>query len=176
MELLDKGKHCHEAFCHQLDYLPMQCKACKHFYCSEHFKYESHSCTEAHKLNYTIPECELCKRTIEFKRGKDLDLCLAEHMVTCEMRQTTEQSLVGAGIGKSSSGGSKRCAFNDCKSKDLFRVACENCDRVFCKHHRIPESHECGKNKKLPASCSKQAQRTASGKGVRTGFFTVSSF
>jgi hypothetical protein len=164
MELLDKGKHCHEEFCHQLDFLPTQCKLCGHFYCSEHFKYESHKCVEAEKLNYKIPTCELCQKTIEFKRGKNLDECLAEHMSKCELGSATKKESKP-----------KKCAYKDCRSNKVFKVACEDCSLFFCVHHRIPESHECKmKQKRIPSSCSKQIQNADSNK--KSSFFTVSVY
>jgi hypothetical protein len=149
MELLDKGKHCEEEFCHQLDLLPMQCKACKKYFCSSHFKYDAHNCEKSIGLNYKIPICELCNKAIEFKRGKDLDLCLAEHLQKCQfndIKSTNNQKT----IQKKS-----KCYFGSCKSSDVFRFECESCLQTFCNKHRIPEVHQCHRYQ-TGQSCSKQ--------------------
>lgn len=150
MELLDKGKHCDEEFCHQLDFLPMQCKACKKHYCSEHFKFEAHGCTESKKLDYKIPTCELCNQTIEFKRGLDLDFCLAQHMQRCEFNENSNLNRKKLA--------DKKCNFKSCKSKEIFRFDCENCSKMYCVKHRIPEDHLCTFISHKSESCSKQAR------------------
>ena len=136
MEVLDKGKHCQDEFCHQLDLLPMQCKACRKYFCSEHFKYESHHCKESEKLNYKIPTCQYCQQTIPFTRGKNLDLCLAEHMQRCYLNGYNKKP------AKTSSN-SKKCNYSNCKSSEIFRFECQSCSLVFCNKHRIPEVHNC---------------------------------
>lgn len=145
MELLDKGKHCEEEFCHQLDLLPMKCKACTHYYCSEHFKYESHNCKEYKKFDYKIPTCELCNKTIEFKRGQDLDLCLAMHMEKCQFNEINTKKT-----------NSNKCSFKACKTKEIFKFECLSCYKNFCNKHRIPEDHECTG---LSQTCSQQARQ-----------------
>jgi hypothetical protein len=142
MDTLDKGKHCSEEYCHQLDYLPMQCKACIKYYCSEHFKYEAHSCEQAKKLSYKIPVCQLCNNTIEFKRGKDLELSMNEHMQKC---QSTSLEIKPK---------KKNCNFKNCKSKDIFCFECEFCNLIYCNKHRIHEDHF--SQYAFPKSCSQQ--------------------
>jgi hypothetical protein len=149
MELLDKGKHCEEEFCHQLDLLPMQCKACKKYFCSTHFKYDSHNCQQSNGLNYKIPICELCNKTIEFKRGKDLDLCLAEHLQNCQFNESKSS------INKQMTNQKSKCQYENCKSSDVFRFECECCLQTFCNKHRIPEVHRCNRFQ-TGQSCSKQ--------------------
>ena len=143
MELLDKGKHCSEEFCHQLDLLPIKCKACFNFYCTEHFKYESHNCKQSNKYDYKIPTCELCNKTIEFKRGLNLDICLADHLEKCKIRNNLDlkEKIV------------KKCSYKNCKSKEIFVFECETCCLKYCTKHRIPESHKCVSNNQ---SCSAQ--------------------
>jgi predicted nucleic acid binding AN1-type Zn finger protein len=148
MELLDKGKHCSEETCHQLDLLPMKCKACLKYYCTEHFKYESHNCKEALKFNFKIPTCENCNRTIEFKRGKDLNLCLAEHLENCTLDEKHQTSKANRKETES-----KKCYFKNCKSKDVFVFECDWCAHSYCTKHRVPEVHLCLKNNQ---SCSSQ--------------------
>ena len=54
MDLLDKGKHCDEESCHQLDFLPLKCKGCEKYYCSEHFKYDLHQCKNSERFNRKV--------------------------------------------------------------------------------------------------------------------------
>lgn len=151
MELLDKGRHCQEEYCHQLDLLPMKCKACNKYFCSDHFKYESHNCKSFLKLDYKIPICEICNKTIEFKRGHDLDLCLAIHMDKCHINESIEpKSLQDDKKLKTKN----KCSFKNCKTKEIFEFQCENCSEKFCVKHRIPEDHGC-----KTASCSEQSRK-----------------
>lgn len=133
MDLLDKGKHCSEEFCHQLDYLPMKCNACLKYFCSDHFKYESHNCKKAENFDYQIPTCDLCHETIEFKRGKDLDLCLAQHLQKCQFSSRNQET-------KKST---KKCHYKNCKSKEVFVFKCDECFFTYCTKHRLPEDHIC---------------------------------
>ena len=158
MEVLDKAKHCQEEFCHQIDLLPMQCKACKKSFCAAHFKYDNHKCTESAKLDYKIPECKICNKTIEFKRDKDLDLCLAEHMQKCFIsnisnRSSTQPKKVTAEKSKA-----KKCMYKNCKTKEIFSFNCDTCQHTFCTKHRVPEIHKCSE---LLKSCSAQFNQTS---------------
>ncbi len=149
MDTLDKGKHCSEEYCHQLDYLPMKCSACHKYFCTDHFKYKTHNCEEAKKIDYKIPTCEICKNPIEFKRGKDLDLCLAEHMSKCQFTFTNNE------IQKPK----KVCNYKGCKSREVFRFECDVCNLNFCVKHRMPEIHLCKSDKIAAKTCSSQMQR-----------------
>ena len=151
MEVLDKGKHCAEEFCHQIDLLPVKCKACGYYYCAAHFKYEAHGCKEAVKFDYKIPTCDLCNQTIEFQRHKDLDLCLAEHMQKCQLNDfrggNKEQD--EAKMKKRPAKPSKKCSFENCRHKrDVFCFECETCGNTYCVRHRIPEDHDCTKTRR----------------------------
>ena len=170
MELLDKGKHCQEEFCHQIDFLPMQCKACKKHFCSEHFKYEAHRCTESEKFNFKVPVCEICSKPIEFKRGRDLDLCLAEHLEKClRINDETENGNKVTNEKKPT----KKCSFEGCRSKEnVFKFECESCSQVFCNKHRIPEVHNC--RVASHKSCSQQFRSANTKK--ESNYFSVSSF
>ncbi len=165
METLDKGKHCAEKFCNQLDYLPMKCKACNEFFCSEHFKYENHGCEKAKMFDYKIPVCDQCHKTIEFKRGKNLDLCLQEHMQNCQLRaedQNSKQQM------------KKYCNFKSCKSKEIFRFECDECQMIFCNRHRLHEDHVTH----LPSSksCAEQVRLMRNKKLISNSSSNITSF
>ena len=161
MDLSDKGKHCSEELCHQLDLLPLKCKACSKYYCSEHFKYESHNCEEAFKFNFKIPTCQHCNQPVEFKRGKDLDLCLAEHLQKC--------SLTGHTAKQSKS----KCHYKHCKSKEIFVFECDSCSHSYCTKHRVPEVHSCSTSNQT--SCSSQYNKSNKNEKM-INYFSVSSF
>jgi hypothetical protein len=161
MELLDKGKHCEEEYCHQLDYLPIKCKACSKFFCTSHIMYDAHGCTESHKLNYKIPMCPLCSQTVEFVRGKDLDLCLAKHMSECDLNGNKTK------LTKSNR---KKCSFEKCKTKDSLSFECPKCFNIFCINHRIQEDHKCTTNYQ---NCAQQA-KTRQGNNIF--YLSVKSF
>jgi len=136
MDLLDKGKHCNQEYCHQLDLLPIKCKACFNYYCADHFKYESHNCKLSEKFNYKIPTCNNCNQVIEFKRGKDLNICLNEHLKICKQNSNSNSN-------NNSNNKSKKCSYKNCKSKEIFTFKCDDCGLEFCTKHRIQEVHSC---------------------------------
>lgn len=147
MELLDKGKHCDEEFCHQLDYLPIKCKACSKSFCKYHIRYDDHNCKEANKFNYKIPTCPICNKTIEFKRGKDLDICLAEHMQICQedMSNLSQQMNKVKLKNNENKIYKHKCTMRNCKSKEIIQFECQNCHNNFCIKHRMREDHNCMK-------------------------------
>jgi AN1-type zinc finger protein 2 len=178
MELLDTGKHCSEEFCHQFDFLPVKCKACHKIYCSEHITYESHDCIEAKSLNYKIPTCELCSQIIPFNRSKDLDMCLAEHMQTCQLNDET--TLNNTKVQKKLAKELNKCCFDGCRSKDpVLNINCDSCDKKFCIKHRMPEIHKCVRKSPSPTasnhplSCSQQFRIE---KSLSQKYFTTSKF
>jgi predicted nucleic acid binding AN1-type Zn finger protein len=141
MEILDKGKHCQEKSCNRLDLLPIQCKACKKSFCSFHVKCEAHECKETSKIDYKIPVCQICNKTIEFDRNKDLNICLSEHMHKCYLNY-----LNNANQGKyfkEPEKEAKKCNYKKCKTKEIFQFKCDSCQLTFCTKHRVPEVHKC---------------------------------
>ena len=174
MELLDKGKHCSDEYCHQFDFLPSKCKACSKIFCNEHIKYDNHKCKEAYKFNFQIPACPLCNKTIEFQRGRDLDICLAEHMQSCENQENTNKKIVNK----------NQCSVIRCKNKkSIIPFECNNCSKKYCLQHRIPEDHDCqGKNNgqytdntNIFKSCSQQHNAVNNSK-ANNNFFTAKNF
>jgi predicted nucleic acid binding AN1-type Zn finger protein len=145
MELLDRGKHCEEEFCHQLDYLPMKCKACAKLFCNYHVKYDDHNCKEAYKFNYKIPTCPTCNQTVEFQRGKDLDICLAEHMQNCNDEKILNKKFSNISLKQQKN----KCSVLKCKTKDIIQFECKNCFKNYCVKHRIQEDHDCSARSQL---------------------------
>jgi predicted nucleic acid binding AN1-type Zn finger protein len=166
MDTLDKGKHCSEEYCHQLDYLPMKCSACHRDFCADHFKYEAHNCEQANKIDFKIPVCEICENPIEFKRGKDLDLCLAEHMSKCQLASPKQESQKPK----------KVCNYKGCKSREVFRFECDVCHLNFCVRHRMPEIHLCDSDKGVSRTCSGEMQRLENQKKSVFSFKKIFSY
>ncbi len=168
MELLDKGKHCEEEYCRQLDYLPFKCNACSKYYCVSHIKHDDHACKDSHKLNYEIPSCPLCSKTVVFTRGEDLDLCLAKHVKECETQIRSDSENKTTNQSKDSNH-TKKCAFDKCKTKDSLRFECNKCNKNFCIKHRIQEDHCCLINYR---NCSQQANANK----IKNIFYSVKNF
>ena len=67
---MDIGKHCQ--YCQQLDFLPIKCPICRHFYCQRHYPRERHNCLAKKKKKKTkrtkigvkcqLPSCQ--KQTV----------------------------------------------------------------------------------------------------------------
>ena len=164
MDLLDKGKHCEEEFCHQLDFLPIECKLCRRHFCSEHFKYERHGCEKASAIDFKVPTCELCNEVIEFKRGKHMDLCLSEHLAKFHLDSDDKRESATQSNAKPKKNNNK-CIVKGCRSKDIINFECERCANKFCNRHRLPEVHMCAAvNNNL--SCSSQAANPGSSRGI----------
>ena len=141
MEVLDKGKHCQENSCNRFDLLPIQCKACKKSFCSVHIKCENHSCQDSSKLDFKIPVCQICNKTIEFDRSKHINECLSEHMHKCYRNYLNNGNSVSSTRGPEKE--SKKCHYKKCKTKEIFQFKCDSCHLTFCTKHRVPEVHMC---------------------------------
>ncbi|XP_073647921.1 AN1-type zinc finger protein 2A isoform X3 [Tursiops truncatus] len=80
MEFPDLGKHCSEKTCNQLDFLPLECDACKQDFCKDHFTCAAHKCPFAFKKDVQVPVCPLCNSPIPVKTGEVPDVVVGEHM------------------------------------------------------------------------------------------------
>jgi AN1-type zinc finger protein 2 len=172
MELLDKGKHCSEEYCHQFDILPAKCKACLKIFCNEHIKYDNHKCREAYKFDYQIPTCPLCHETIEFQRGKDLNICLAEHIQNCENEESNM---------KKKKANKTKCSILKCKTKsNIMPFECKNCNKNFCIKHRMQEDHDCQARNELKLNsnfktCGQQ-HNAFNNTQIKNNFFSAKTY
>merc|ERR1712032_1296655 len=73
------ARHCHVKECRQLDFLPLQCKACHNYYCKECFK--AHNCPKASEHDRRVVICPLCKDSIAVT-GEDMKELLNRHCAT----------------------------------------------------------------------------------------------
>ena len=62
MELPDLGTHCGFLECKRLDFLPIKCNGCQKVFCSDHFRYENHSCPKEGVRDRQVPACPLCSK------------------------------------------------------------------------------------------------------------------
>ena len=56
MEFPTLGKNCEYPDCFQLDFLPIKCKYCQKYFCTEHFLPDIHSCSEFKALRVETAE------------------------------------------------------------------------------------------------------------------------
>ncbi|XP_059753361.1 AN1-type zinc finger protein 2A isoform X2 [Balaenoptera ricei] len=80
MEFPDLGKHCSEKTCKQLDFLPLECDACKQDFCKDHFTYAAHKCHFAFKKDVQVPVCPLCNSPVPVKKDEIPDAVVGAHM------------------------------------------------------------------------------------------------
>ncbi|ESP00020.1 hypothetical protein LOTGIDRAFT_113088 [Lottia gigantea] len=137
MELPDLGKHCSQASCKQLDFLPMKCDCCFKIYCGDHVMYNSHSCSESYKKDNQVPVCPLCNSPIPVKQGESADVVVGRHIDTdCQSDPAKERRKVYT----------NKCSAKGCKHKELVPVICEKCRKNFCLKHRHELDHNCQVN------------------------------
>lgn len=184
MEFPELGKHCHNAECKQLDFLPMKCDSCSEIFCKDHFSYDNHRCPEAHRKNVQVPVCPLCNEPVAFKRGELPDIRVSEHIDRdCKSDPATvkRQKIY-----------TNRCNKKGCKTKELVKITCDNCRLTFCLKHRHESDHECagrtqGGSRSSPAAnkagaaamhrfqSSQNSQQINSGQARIPQFFSSSS-
>ncbi|ORY87171.1 hypothetical protein LY90DRAFT_498412 [Neocallimastix californiae] len=135
MEFPDLGKQCHLKECKQLDFLPFTCEYCKHVFCKEHWKPESHRCekesTERKDFHTTI--CPLCGKIVPIKRDEDPNIRVNKHI---------NDNCSDPGTSTSTST-KKTCQYKGCKTKQLIPFVCPKCKKSFCIKHRLDIDHNC---------------------------------
>ncbi|XP_031632295.1 AN1-type zinc finger protein 2A [Contarinia nasturtii] len=130
MEFPHLGRHCSEKSCNKLDFLPMSCDACLLIFCSDHFSYQKHKCTSAHKKDVQVPVCPLCSLPVPTPRGILPDISISQHIDQyCKSDKTKIFN--------------NKCSFRGCKKKELIPVQCGQCKLNFCLRHRHTTDHEC---------------------------------
>ncbi len=155
MEFYTLGKHCEHPLCHQQDFLPMQCKYCKHHFCTDHHPFEEHKCQHFETLlqQSTIPQCPLCSELVA-KRfpQEDNNVVIERHIQShCKVMNPLKAS--------SSSCSQKNCCqFKKCK-QDVM-TTCKSCGLQLCLDHRFDSDHQCQSNttNKSTTSTMKQKQ------------------
>ncbi|XP_019795882.1 AN1-type zinc finger protein 2A isoform X2 [Tursiops truncatus] len=147
MEFPDLGKHCSEKTCNQLDFLPLECDACKQDFCKDHFTCAAHKCPFAFKKDVQVPVCPLCNSPIPVKTGEVPDVVVGEHMDgACKHHPGKKKEKLFT----------YRCSKEGCRRKEMLRVTCAECRGSFCIQHRHPQDHGCtrGRPAASTAGCS----------------------
>lgn len=97
---------------------------------SDHFSYQKHKCTSAHKKDVQVPVCPLCSTPVPTPRGISPDMTVGQHIDQyCKSNKTKIFT--------------NRCSFRGCKKKELVPVNCSQCKMNFCLRHRHSTDHEC---------------------------------
>jgi len=155
----DKGRHCSDPYCRQMDFLPMTCDGCGEVFCSEHFKYEAHSCPKGRATtDKRVIVCPLCSQAVPLPYGEDENVVWERHASSGECRP-----ICGV-VAK------PRCPVPGCKEKltTLNTYSCGTCHKKVCLKHRFEDLHEC-----KPAAQS--SQRSATSGSGRSGRDAASS-
>ncbi|XP_037042228.1 AN1-type zinc finger protein 2A [Bradysia coprophila] len=130
MEFPHLGKHCSQKSCNKYDFLPMSCDACHMIFCSEHFSYQKHACTSAHKKDFQVPACPLCGEPVPTPRGVSPDMTVGQHID--QYCKSDKRKIF-----------TNKCSFKGCKKKELIPVKCSQCTMNFCLRHRHSSDHDC---------------------------------
>ncbi|XP_053327283.1 AN1-type zinc finger protein 2B isoform X2 [Spea bombifrons] len=134
MEFPDLGKHCSEATCKQLDFLPLKCDACEQIFCKDHVTYALHNCTSAYKKDVQVPVCPLCNTPIPVTRGQTPDIVVGDHIDRdCKSDPAQQKRKIFT----------NKCVKPGCRQKELIKVICNDCHGNFCLKHRHPLDHDC---------------------------------
>lgn len=102
---------------------------CFHF-SSDHFSYQKHKCTSAHKKDVQVPACPLCGEPVPTPRGISPDMTVGQHIDQyCKSDKTKIFT--------------NKCSVKSCKKKELIPVQCGQCKLNFCLRHRHVKDHDC---------------------------------
>ena len=138
MEFPDLGVHCQSEGCNRLDFLPVVCSACKNKYCSDHWSFNLHNCSQKHTIDVQVPVCPLCDKPVPTAKGASPDDKVSAHI---DRDCQSDPAKAKRGVFR------QRCSVKKCKQKEMIKVECDQCKKNFCLKHRHPLDHQCqGKN------------------------------
>ena len=124
MELPHLGDQCAQTECNLLDFLPVKCDGCKKKFCSEHWKYEGHNCASPRLKDVQVPVCPLCDKPVPSKPGAVPDEAVSRHLdKDCQSDRKRNP----------------RCSKVKCKTRELIKLDCGQCQLNFCLKHRHPQ-------------------------------------
>lgn len=126
---------------------------------SEHFSYQKHACTSAHKKDFQVPACPLCGEPVPTPRGVSPDMTVGQHIgkqsfpsneSNTNSHKNKESSYINVCIFSDQYCKSdkrkiftNKCSFKGCKKKELIPVKCLQCTMNFCLRHRHSSDHDC---------------------------------
>ncbi|KAG0256509.1 zinc finger, AN1-type domain [Mortierella polycephala] len=168
MELPSIGKHCSDATCSQLDFLPFTCQYCKRIYCQDHWRLEGHVCPnkdKATQLDQRVPICPLCDKPVPVKKGEDPNLRMEQHISAgCPEPATTISKPIYT----------NSCNVKGCKNRSAIPIVCQNCKLNYCLKHRLESDHTCasrrttGNSNQKNNGGSSSASANVNGKGNKS--------
>ena len=124
MELPHIGDQCSEKACRQLDFLPVKCDGCKKSFCGQHWTYEGHTCPSPRLKDVQVPFCPMCDKPVPSKPGSPPDEAVSRHLDRdCRVDQMKNP----------------RCSKVKCKTRELIRLDCDQCNLNYCLKHRHPQ-------------------------------------
>ncbi|KAF9388518.1 zinc finger, AN1-type domain [Podila verticillata] len=140
MELPSIGKHCSDATCSQLDFLPFTCPYCKQIFCQDHWRLEGHNCPkkdEATLRDQRVPICPLCDKPVPVKKGEDPNVRMEQHIAAgCPEPATTISKPIYT----------NSCNAKGCKNRSAIPIICQKCRLNYCLKHRLEGDHSCSTN------------------------------
>ncbi|KAF9430414.1 zinc finger, AN1-type domain [Podila epigama] len=140
MELPSIGKHCSDATCSQLDFLPFTCPYCKQIFCQDHWRLEGHVCPkkdEATLQDQRVPICPLCDKPVPIKKGENPNLRMEQHISAgCPEPATTTSKPIYT----------NSCNAKGCKNRSAIPIVCQKCRLNYCLKHRLEGDHACSSN------------------------------
>ena len=149
MEFANHGawKHCEAHLCHQLDFLPFQCKECSGTFCREHQAWKDHNCAVGlRKLQgRVVKTCTKCNSTVDRLDGLTIEESLEKHQADSNACHPETKK-------KKKRKKKKRfqCGLRGCKETTRFsymQYHCKGCHTKYCMKHRGAEDHSCAERK-----------------------------
>ncbi|GAA5926352.1 AN1-type zinc finger protein [Sporobolomyces koalae] len=165
---LEIGRHCSEASCRQLDFLPFNCPSCRLPFCASHWRPPlGHPCQsyDPNKYDNRIPSCPLCSTPVpplSTDQTEDPNVAMDAHF--SDSCRTLHPDLVA----KTNNGGSRsgriedknECQVSKCHTKlVVVKIECRECRGQFCSTHRFPTDHRCQERRQL--NLRNQQQQTS---------------
>ncbi|CAI2355272.1 unnamed protein product [Caenorhabditis sp. 36 PRJEB53466] len=130
-EFPNLGKHCESTICNRLDFLPIKCSSCAHFYCSEHYTFEAHNCPTGSRISVQVPICPICEKPVPTPKDTNVDYQVNLHIQNnCRLPQRTKVY-------------SNACSVAKCRKKEMVAMECSKCRSNYCLSHRHERDHSC---------------------------------
>ena len=172
------GERCALDECHREDFLPFKCGDCRQHFCSDHFRPQSHRCSNYHDtdLDYRVPLCPICDNPPEgWKRDQDPNIAMDRHLSgQCPMLDSNGYLKSGAPAPASNpmkrAKKTNECSFVKCSKIMVVPIQCPQCSASFCPSHRAPNQHSCNHSSSSSSSASRVAASTPSNGGIRNAF------
>ncbi len=153
------ARHCQEAGCGQLDFLPFPCDQCRKTLCLQHHKYADHTCTFDRSAINQMPACPVCSQFILVPAGASPDAIVNAHILS---KCTAHLLVAQQQAGKSALSAATRCDQpTGCRNPDkMATLQCKKCGKQFCIAHRLEATHRC---EGVPSPAQIQAAKAEQG-------------